>query len=484
MIYNVAIIGTGFAGLTAALRLLKEGEMSFIMLERAEDIGGTWRDNTYPGCACDVAAPLYSFAKEQNPGWSRLYAGQAEILSYMKSVVNKYQLREKMRFGTDITGATWDRDQKHWILSDSKANIYQARIVLAGLGPLNRPNKPNLPGLENFKGVVMHSAEWNHEVSFKEQRVAVIGTGASAIQIIPSLTPIVKEMHVIQRSAAWVTDRMDSKASNFSKLIYTSIPVLLTARRTLIYRINEFFGLGFTGNKTIHALMRWAALRKVRKEVKNPEIRKKLIPDYEIGCKRILKSDDYYPVYNEPHVHLHTDSIKEISEDTVSFTDGTSIKVDILVLATGFHVSDLNFPIRVTGLDGLDLMAELKMSGGDTYKGMTISGFPNLSLLLGPNTGLGHNSVVHMMESQMNYLWGYVKFILEQDNRIGLDVKRDVVEKYIESIQERFKGTVWASGCKSWYINEQGKNNTLYPGLNDEYRRVTREFRAGEYDMV
>jgi cation diffusion facilitator CzcD-associated flavoprotein CzcO len=294
----------------------------------------------------------------------------------------------------------------------------------------------------------------------------------------------VKEMHIIQRSAAWVTDRMDRKFGKNTQKLFMKFPILLNIRRTIIYRLNEFIGLGFTGNNTIHFLIRWAALRKLRKEVHNPEIRKKLIPNYKIGCKRILKSDNYYPVFNNSHVYLYTDGIEEITEKCIHFKDKCSIEVEIIVLATGFHVSDLNFSLKVIGLNGMDLIEELKKSGGDVYKGMTVPGFPNLSLILGPNTGLGHNSVIHMMESQMNYLSGYTKFILGREELTAIDIRKDVIERYIEDIQNRFKGTVWASGCRSWYLNETGKNNTLYPGLNDEFRRITRRFSVNEYNIL
>lgn len=480
--YEVGIIGAGFAGLVAALRLKRDRQDSFVIFERAAEIGGTWRDNVYPGCACDIASPLYSFAHAPKLDWSHAYAPQPEILAYMQGVVDERNLRPHLRLNTDITRAHFEAGA--WTVEDAEGNRTRVRALLLGLGPLNRVHVPAFAGLADFQGRWFHSAEWDPSYDYQGKRVAVIGTGASAIQIVPSLAPQVSELKVMQRTPAWVADRFDHPISETWQKRFERWPRLMWLYREAHFWFNEGMGLGFIGHRRVNRLLDRLARRKLAREVADPDTRRRLTPDYTIGCKRILRSDDYYPTFNQPHVHLISEGIERFEPQGIRTADGTLHELDLVVMATGFHVSDLAIPLTIEGLAKAPLFDALKQSGGDVYKGMTVPGFPNLAFILGPNTGLGHNSVVHMMESQMNYLTQYLQHLRSLPAGQGLDLKSAVLRGYSERLQQQFNGTVWTSGCQSWYLNADGKNNTLYPRLNTHFRRETRRFLPQEYRVV
>lgn len=480
--FKVGIIGAGFAGLVAALKLKEEGQNSFVIFERASEIGGTWRDNNYPGCACDIAVHLYSFAAVPNPDWSNLYAGQREILQYLKDVTCKKELQQHIRLNADIVEARFNPEEAFWRLTDSSGMRTNVSILLLAMGPLNRPFIPSFKGLDQFNGSHFHTSQWDVNFNPADKSVAVIGTGASAIQVVPNLAPLVKTLLVYQRTPAWVTDRFDKKISHISKKLFTKFPAVQSARRELIYWVNEFFGLGFLGSNSINHLMAWNSLRKLKKEIKDPHLRKKLTPTYKIGCKRILKSDDFYPTFNRSNVTLLTEEIEQFTPTGILTKDGAFQKLDAVVFATGFVAADFDMYIQIFGLDGRNLIDEWNLTGAEAYLGTTVSGFPNLGLLLGPNTGVGHNSIVHMIESQMAYIMQYIKRIERLDVGQYLDVKIEMQRLYNDIIQTQLKKTVWASGCRSWYMNAQGKNTTLYPGLTTTFRKVTRRFDLSVYD--
>ena len=482
--YQLGIIGAGFAGLVAALRLKKSGRESFVIFERAAEVGGTWRDNIYPGCACDVASPLYSFAGEPNPGWSKMYSEQPEILSYLKEVVAKNELYEHIRFNADVVECSFLEEEACWKLTDRQGRSCTVAILLLGMGPLNRPHIPKFRGLENYQGTYFHSSQWDPSVELKGKKVAVIGTGASAIQIVPNIAPLVGHLTVIQRTPAWVSHRFDKRFSHFTKRLFRQFPLLQKLQREAIYWLNELIGLGFTGNKWINRLMTKVALRKLEKEVHDPVIRKKLTPTYTIGCKRILRSDDYYPTFNRPNVALITEGIECFTAEGIKTADGAEHSFDLVVFATGFVAADINFYTKVIGRGGRELVEEWKEKGAEAFLGTTISGYPNLATILGPNTGLGHNSVIHMMESQMNYIKQYIKYLERQGEGSFLDVKEEVQQDYNRKIQKQFSGTVWNSGCKSWYVNEKGKNTTLFPRLTVRFRKETKHFKPEAYHIV
>lgn len=479
---DIAIIGTGFAGIIAALRLKAEGH-TFIMFERASDIGGTWRDNTYPGCACDVPSHLYSIASEPNPNWSRLFSSQPEIWAYMKTVVDKHQLRQYIRFDTEIVHQTFMPDKGNWQLKDRQGNIYTARIVIMATGPLNRPYMPTIEGNDLFEGKKMHSAMWDNTYSLVGKRVAVIGTGASAIQIVPAIAPDVAQLIVFQRTPAWVMDRRDQPISAQTQARFAYYPTIQKAMREFIYNLLEFRGLMFVGNKWIHRIGTHQALKKLEREVKNPEIRQKLTPKYALGCKRILASDDYLPTFNRENVYLETEPIAQITRTGIATQSGKHHDIDVIIYSTGFVASEIHTDAQIIGIGGRSLFDEWQQNGLEAYRGTTVSGYPNLLFLLGPNTGLGHNSVLHIMESQMNYIVQYIAHLKKNSPTAFLDIKSDVQAMYNQAIQVLFEGTVWNSGCKSWYMNTRGKNTTLYPRLTRQFRRETKHFDISEYRL-
>ncbi|MFD3000627.1 flavin-containing monooxygenase [Pontibacter toksunensis] len=482
--FQVGIVGAGFAGLVAALRLKKSGRDSFVIFERASEVGGTWRDNIYPGCACDIASPLYSFADEQNPEWSQLYSEQPEILDYLKGVVSRNKLYPHIRFQSDVVEARFLEEEGCWLVRDRQGNNTTVRMLLLGMGPLNRPYIPAFPGLEEFKGNYFHSSAWDTSYDVGGKKVAVIGTGASAIQIIPTIAPEVAHLTVLQRTPAWVAPRYDRKFSRFSRWLLKKAPFLQRLQREVIYRANELIGLGFIGHKIINRLFAYLSLRKLRKEVKDPALREKLTPNYIIGCKRILRSDNYYPTFNRQNVKLVTDRIERFTPEGILTADGTEHQLDAVVFGTGFIAADIDFYTKILGRNGRNLVAEWKEKGAEAFLGTTVSGFPNLALILGPNTGLGHNSVVLMMEVQMNYIMQYIHYLEKNGKGLYLDVKEQEQLAYNERLLEKFKGTVWASGCRSWYVNKEGKNTTLYPRLVTAFKRQMRKFDPAAYHLV
>jgi cation diffusion facilitator CzcD-associated flavoprotein CzcO len=479
--FQTGIIGAGFGGLIAALRLKQSGRDSFIIFERAADVGGTWRDNVYPGCACDVPSHLYSIASDPNPKWNHAFARQPEIWEYMRNVVKKNQLEKKIRYNADIVDAKFLEEHGLWQVTDRSGRTVAVRMLICASGPLNRQNIPAFKGMENYKGKVFHSASWDHTYDLTRKRVAVVGTGASAIQIVPSIAPQVAQLTVFQRTAAWVTPRRDRKVTGFEKALFSAFPFTQKLYREGQYWLREFIGLSFLGNQTLQKVSRKVALHHL-KAVKDPEVRAKLTPNYQLGCKRVLVSDDYYVAFNRPNVQLVTEGIQEITPTGIRTADGQEQEFDVIVLSTGFIAADIDLYTTITGRNGRNLIEEWKQTGAEAYQGITISGFPNLAFMLGPNTGLGHNSVVHIMESQMNYVLEYMRLLENKGDNSILDVKPEVQHTYNAAIQSKFPGTVWNSGCKSWYMNAQGKNTTLYPGLTVTYRKQTRHVNVADYD--
>ncbi len=482
--FQVGIVGAGFGGLAAALRLKKAGKDSFVIFERAAEIGGTWRDNIYPGCACDIAVHLYSFSDQPNTNWNNLYAAQPEILDYLKDVTDSRDIKKHIRLNADVVEARFIEEEACWLVTERSGRQTLVSVLLLAMGPLNRPFIPRIEGLALFDGSHFHTGQWDTTLDPTGKRIAVIGTGASAIQIIPNIAPLAAHLAVFQRTPAWVTHRFDKKIGATSKKIYAILPLVQRIKREWFYWLNEFFGLGFLGNKTINKVMAWAALRKLRAEVKDVTTREKLTPNYTIGCKRILKSDDYYPTFNRENVSLVTEKIDRFTIGGILTDDGKEHLVDTVIFATGFVAADIDWYTRVIGLHGRSLTDKWKCSGAEVFLGTTVSGFPHLALVLGPNTGLGHNSIIHMMESQMNYIMQYIGYIEKMDKHSFINVKPEAQQAFNERIQQQLKHTVWASGCKSWYMNANGKNTTLYPGLTVSFRKETRKFDSSVYVKV
>ena len=479
-----AIIGAGFGGILAALRLQASGRKSFVIFERGQEPGGTWRDNIYPGCACDIPSVLYALSSEPNPHWTKHYADQPEILAYLKAVVDRRNLGSHIHYGREIVNMRFLPESGHWLLTDQTGQTCSARMVIAALGPLNRAFIPALPGRNSFRGKQMHSSGWDPGFDVRKKRVAVVGTGASAIQIIPALSGQVDTLYVFQRTPAWVLPRFNRTLKPWTRKLFARLPWLQLAFRESIYWFQELQGLSFLGQRQVHRMATQMAIRKIRREVHDPNIRRALTPGYALGCKRVLLSDEYYPSFNRANVELITQPIQEITEGGVRTAEGREIPLDCIIWATGFTVSEFNVRTRFTGLGGRDLADEWSTSGMQAYQGITVHGFPNLAFLLGPNTGLGHNSVVHIMESQMQYIMQYIEALERVPEPGFLDVRRPVQEQYNAGLQRQFKGTVWSSGCRSWYQDARGNNTTIFPGLASRYRRQTRRLRLADYDCI
>jgi cation diffusion facilitator CzcD-associated flavoprotein CzcO len=482
--YQIGIIGAGFGGLVAALKLKNTGRNSFVIFERASEIGGTWRDNTYPGCACDVVSHVYSIASEPNPEWTHQFSKQPEIFNYLKNVVAKNDLSKHIRLNSDIVELKFMDSAGAWLVTDSKGNQTTVKVIIAATGPLNRPVIPPFQGLKDFKGKAFHSSQWDKDCIIKDKRVAIIGTGASAIQIVPTIAPEVAQLNVFQRTPAWLSPRMDRKISGFEKWLFKHVPFTQKIRREMSYWYNEFVGKGFIGNKNMYKISEFVALHKLKTEVHDSVIRQKLTPPYKLGCKRVLVSDDYYPAFNRPNVNLITDSIEKITTDSIITKDGQAYPVDIIVFATGFEAADINIYTKIVDKNGQNLIEKWGKTGAEAFHGTTVSGYPNLMFLLGPNTGLGHNSVVHIMESQIIYVLRYLDVLEHSGENAYLDVKPFIQQHYNEMLQAQFAGTVWDSGCQSWYRNKYGRITTLYPRLTVAFRKEMRQMQPEDYQIV
>ncbi len=480
--FPIAIIGAGFAGIGAAIQLLKAGVDSFTIFERADEVGGTWRDNTYPGAACDVPSHAYSLSFEQNPEWSQRYASSREIQEYLVGVVDKWGLRDKMRLGTEIIEARFDEDAGAWTLTTSAGNTFHARVVLAGVGGLVDPQYPDIPGLEDYQGDMFHTARWNHEVDLAGKRVSVIGTGASAVQVVPSIAPIVALLTVFQRTPAWVVAKFDRVYPVWLRKLLSKFPFLLRISRFLKYWLSELRGpIVFVNSRILSRVGVWLSMWNLRRQVQDPELRKKLTPDFQFGCKRVLVSDDYWATFERPNVELVTDPIERIEQTGIRTKDGMLHEADAIVLATGFKLGLAAAPFPIIGRGGRTL-DDAWSGGAVAYKGMTVAGFPNWFIMMGPNTGPGHTSVLVYTEAQISHALQAIRTLIDEDLRY-VDVRPEVMDRYNEGIQKRMKHMVW-SGCKSWYLSADGINRSLYPGFATEYVLRARNFRAKDYELA
>ena len=479
---EVAIIGAGFSGLAAAIRLLKEKRQSLLIFERAPQVGGTWRDNVYPGCACDIPSHLYSFSFAPNPNWSRTFSPQPEILNYLKNCVEKYDLAPYLRCNTEIVHAEFDAKTGRWNLLDRAQNAYSARVVISATGPLNRPNLPKINGLENFKGKAFHSSNWDKTYDLRNKRVAVVGTGASAIQFVPQIAEQVAQLSVFQRTPPWITERADRASSTFEQKLFKVLPFTQKLYRSGQYWFRELVGLSFVGNEFMNKVATAQARKHLTDSVADSALRQKLTPNYKLGCKRVLVSDDYYPALCRSNVALITDPIQEIRAHSIITQDGTEHPIDALIFGTGFVAAEIILDAKIVGLQGRELIEEWKQTSPEAYYGLTVSGFPNLLFLVGPNTGLGHNSIIHMIESQVNYVLEYLRILDQKEKNEFLDLKPQVQRQFNDTIQEQLKSTVWASGCQSWYQDSKGKITSLWPKLSAQYRKETRRAKAEDYE--
>jgi cation diffusion facilitator CzcD-associated flavoprotein CzcO len=477
---DVAIVGAGFSGLGMAIHLRREGRDDFVVLERADEVGGTWWFNTYPGCACDVPSHLYSFSFAPNPDWTQTYSPQPEIRDYLRRCADRFAVRDRIRFGCEVTGARWDSSAERWRVETSDGEL-SARILVSAMGPLVEPKLPELPGLEGFEGRVFHSARWDHDYDLDGKRVAAIGTGASAIQFVPEIQPHLERLHVFQRTPPWVLPHSNRPITDGERWLYRRFPALQRLARGFTYMVREPLVLGFAKNPRLMRIVERLARRHIAQQVPDPELRAKVTPDYAIGCKRILPSNRWYPALGEPNVELVTDPIVEVRANSVVSSDGREREVDAIVFGTGFHVTDIPAAKLLQAGDGTSL--EDAWGGSPSaYLGTTVAGFPNLFFLLGPNTGLGHNSVVYMVESQIAYVIDALR-TMSARGAGTIEVSADAQAAFNVAVDQRMVDTVWSSGCASWYIDETGRNSTLWPDWTWRYRHRTARFDAERYRL-
>jgi cation diffusion facilitator CzcD-associated flavoprotein CzcO len=479
---RVAIVGSGFAGLCMAIQLKLRGINDFVVLEKDDDMGGTWRDNTYPGCACDVPSYLYSFSFEQNPRWTRMFAPQPEIWDYMRHCASKYGVEPHFRYDTTVTGAEFDESTGTWRVHINDNEVLTARALVTGVGALHMPKVPDLPGLETFEGTTFHSAHWNHDHDLRGRRVAVIGTGASAIQFVPQIAQEVGHLDVFQRSAPWITPKPDREIGVRERNLHSRFPLGQRAIRNLLYWAMEVRGVGFAVNPKLMKAIELQARRHLKKQVPDPELRRKLTPDYAIGCKRVLLANDYYPALMRNDVDLVTDAIREVRPNGIVTDDGTLHECDTIIFGTGFDVSGNLTQMKVVGRDGEELNDVWERKGTGAHLGITVAGFPNMFLLVGPNTGLGHSSMVFMIERQVDYVMQALG-LLESEDAAYVDVREPRQDRFVDWAQTRLSGSVW-QGCNSWYIDENGRNFTIWPHFTWKYWLATRRLRRHEYDVV
>lgn len=477
--HRVIVVGTGFSGLCMGVKLRENGEDDFVLLERAGDVGGTWRDNTYPGCACDVESHLYSFSFEPNPNWSRMYAPQPEIFAYLQHVAKKYDLLRHVRFHANIVASQFDEARKLWVVKAEDGRVFEAEILVSGMGGLSNPAVPDIKGLDTFEGTTFHSATWNHDYDLTGKRVAVIGSGASAIQFVPAIAPKVDHLTYFQRTPPWVVPKMDRPIRAEEKADFVNNPWRQRLARTKLYWTLEMRFLAFKFKPEWMKLVAKVGKGRIHKAVKDPVLRAKLTPDYTPGCKRLLISNEYYPALARTNVEVVTEGIREVNAKGVVTKDGQMHEVDAIIFGTGFKVQDPIPPKTVFGKGHVDL-ADAWKGGPEAYMGITVSGFPNFFMLMGPNTGLGHNSMVFMIESQAHYIVEAIKTMKERRIKV-LDVKPQAQARFIDAVQSDLKRTVWNSGCKSWYLDDKGRNTTLWPGFTFAYRLKTRRFNLNKY---
>jgi cation diffusion facilitator CzcD-associated flavoprotein CzcO len=477
---RVAVIGTGFGGLAAAVRLKQAGISDLVLFEKSSDVGGVWRENTYPGAACDVASHLYSLSFAPKADWSRRFAPQAEIHQYLRDVARDFDLLRHIRFDTEVLAAAFDEGSGTWRLTLAGGGEHEADVLITATGQLSRPSTPDIPGLERFEGTLFHSAQWAHDHGLAGERVAVLGTGASAIQFVPAIAPEVAGLTVFQRSAPYVLPKPDGPYAAKVRRAYGRIPGLLRLSRERIYLTNELRSLGFNTEPRLLFAHRARFRRHLREVVPDPELRAKLTPTDPMGCKRILMSNDWYQALQLPHVEVVTHRIAEVRPHSIVTADGTERAVDTIVLGTGFAATEFLAPMRITGRGGRDLHEQWK-DGASAYLGTVVPGFPNLFVLYGPNTNLGHNSILVMLEAQVGWVVQAVR-VLAQGRARWLEIRRDVADAFDAWVQERVGHTVFAGGCRSWYLTASGRNTQNWPASTLTFRRRLRRLDLDEFE--
>jgi cation diffusion facilitator CzcD-associated flavoprotein CzcO len=479
---DILIVGTGFAGLAMAIKLAAAGFSDVMLIEKAGDVGGTWRDNSYPGCACDIPSHLYSLSFAPRADWSRMYPQQPELFDYLGQVADDFAVRRKIRFNTTLTAASWDEDAGIWHAQTTTGPI-NARILVSATGGLHIPAYPAIPGLELFSGMKFHSATWAHHYDLRGKRVAVIGTGASAVQFVPQIAPQAEKLDVYQRTAAWIIPKPDRMFGAGERSLLR-LPAYRAAFRKFLFWVHELRVLAFLGNRRAQKIGSVLAARHLARQVEDPVLREKLTPDYQMGCKRVMVSNDYYPALTRPNVELITDGIAAVRDHSIVDTQGRERDVDAIIFGTGFEVTTAYRHVRITGVGARNLAEIWDAQGMQAFLGIGVAGFPNYFMLLGPHVGLGHNSVVIMIEAQVRYI---VKLLTQMRRRriCAVDVRPEVQASFIAALQKRFVGTVWQDGgCQSWYKDAHGRVTAIWPGSAASYRQTVRHIDLRDYHIL
>lgn len=478
---RVAVIGSGFSGLGAAIRLAQQGRDDFLVFERAQEVGGTWRDNNYPGCQCDVMSHLYSFSFARNPKWERVFARQEEIYEYLRECADHFGVRQYIRFDHELLSACWESEIRRWRLRTSQGE-YLAQVLVTGSGYLNEPKIPDIPGLKNFTGTVFHSSRWNHEHDLSGKRVAVIGTGASAIQFVPEIQPKVGHLALFQRTPPWIGPKPDKANTPFQSWLLHNFPGYQSFRRNFNMWGREFLAFVMSRPK-IAGKMQKMASDHLAKSVQDPELRERLRPDYVMFCKRLLFSNNYYPAIQQDNVELVTDSIERVGPHSIITTGGQEIQVDTIIFGTGFKATDQPIARRIRGNEDRLLKEAWSDDGISAHRGTTVQGFPNLFMILGPNTTLGHSSQTVMIEAQINYVLDALD-VMEKRDLDSVEVLPEAQNIWNNYLDKKLKRSVWNNGgCQSWYLDEKGRNPSIWPTYTWRFRKQTKNFDPGEYRL-
>jgi cation diffusion facilitator CzcD-associated flavoprotein CzcO len=478
---SIAVVGGGFGGVGAAVMLRRAGYGDVTVFERGERVGGVWHHNTYPGAACDIPSHLYEFSFAPNPRWSRRYAPQAEIQAYLEDVARRHGVLDRIRTRTEVTRAAWDEERRRWVVETS-AGTHEPDVLITACGQLSTPAVPAIPGLESFAGPAFHTARWRHDVNLAGKRVAVLGTGCSAIQVVPAVQPIVEHVDVYQRSPGWTIPKMDFAYRERTKRLFERFPALQRLDRWSIFAFQELGAAAMTRHRWLlrpfRALGRW----QINRAIDDPELRRKVTPTDEIGCKRIMLTDDWYPTLTKPNVELVTERIAEVTPAAIRTADGVEHPTDVIVLATGFKTHGFVAPMEIVGAGGTTLAREWGYVPR-AYLGISVPRFPNMFLLYGPNTNGGTGSVISTIESAMAHVISALG-TLDRTGSRRIEVRPQAAERFDHELRAALAGTVWHTGCTNWYVDERGNDPNQWPWLWSTYRRRTARLEPDAYALA
>ena len=477
---SIAVVGAGFGGVGAAVMLRRAGYDDVTVFERGERVGGVWHHNTYPGAACDIPSHLYEFSFAPNPRWSRRYAPQAEIQAYLEDVARRHGVLDRIRTGTEVTSARWDGERSRWVL-ETAAGAHEADMLIACCGQLSEPSVPPIPGLDGFAGPAFHTARWRHDVELAGRRVAVMGTGCSAIQVVPAIQPIAAHVDVYQRSPGWTIPKMDFAYRERTRRLFQRLPALQRLDRAAILAVQELGAAAMTRHRWLLPALRAVARHQITKAIPDSELRRKVTPRDEVGCKRIMLTDDWYPTLTRPNVELVADRVAAVTADAIRTEDGRERPADVLVLATGFKTHGFVAPMEIAGSGGRSLAQEWA-GVPRAYFGLTVPGFPNLFVLYGPNTNGGTGSVIYTIEAGMRHVLAALATMERADAR-RIEVRREAADEFDRTLRAALADTVWHTGCTNWYVDENGHDPNQWPWLQRTYRRRTARIAPGAYEL-